>query len=535
MDASSLPLCQFCFQNPAQINCYCSGACSQLCLICFNAHHIYEAKTGNRVESFFWGNEEVKQEKNQEKCQICKKADGEYICTCETPWVTYCNTCAQVHTSNPTGLWRHSLEPLTSKHFLHSFQDLPQYYDRQYIVEKVYESISKDIAQIDQCTREVEHIAAEVTSKVEEWKNRHLCRLMEIQNRIKSNVERIRKQLEEKRYEKEFLEESRLEEIVKASDRALLVEVQGELTLFASEMRVETLMKALESVFTFKENYAVFAPVRKAATVPVKRLYSFLAESKRMLEFNIERAEVKARPIGHLPEFHKGAQMLALPSGMLFCCGGETTEGTVSDCFAINPVSKNAAQLPNMLASRKNHGMGYMDQKVYIFGGMGVGKNHLGQEVCGPLRLCEALDTDTRTWTSLPELLEARKRVWATHWLDRFYISGTDSPRIEMVEPRKSLITALALMVPGSITDMTYTFPYEGGLVVLKGSQVLKLHLDGSNVITQLFRSGHDFNKVTGIFPQASFDVYLLVKTVCWRVNLKERSVAQICSYSSAS
>ena len=532
MDASSLPLCQFCCQNPAQINCYCSGACSQLCLICFNAHHIYEAKTGSRVESFFWGQEEVKQEKVKERCQICQKADGEFICTCETPWVTYCNGCAQVHTSNPTGLWRHSLEPLTSKHFLQSFQDLPQYYDRQYIVEKIYESISKDIAQVDQCTKEVEHIAAEVSSKVEEWKNRHLCRLLEVQNRIKANVERVRKQLEEKRYEKEFIEETRLEEIVKASDRSLLVEVQSELTLFSSEMRVEMLMKALEAVFTIKENYAVFAPVRKAATVSVKRLFGFVPESKRMLEFNIERSEVKARPIGHIPEFHKGAQMHLLPSGMLVVCGGETTEGTSSDCFVINPVSKNAAQLPSMLATRKHHGIGYMDQKVFVFGGTGVGKTHLGREMCGALRQCEALDTETRTWTPLPELLEARKRVWATQWQDRFYISGTDSPRIEMIEPRKSLITALALIAPGSITDMTYTFPYEGGLVVLKGTQVLKLHLDGSNLITQLFRSNQNFNKVTGIFPQASFDVYLLVKSVCWRLNLKDRSVTQVCSYS---
>jgi hypothetical protein len=288
-------------------------------------------------------------------------------------------------------------------------------------------------------------------------------------------------------------------------------------------------MKALEDVFEFKESYGIFTPARTSSTTPLKKLYDFLPESKNLLEFNLEHSEVKARPIGHFEEFHKGARMTMLPSGMLFVCGGEDTQGTLADSYAINPTSRNAASLPNMLSPRKAHGIGYLDQKVFVFGGTGISRDFMGREVVGALRVCEALDTDSREWSPLPELLEARRHVWATQWQERFYISGTESSRIETMEPRKGLITSLAVLIPGSIKDLTYTFPYEGGLVVLKGSQVLKLHLDGSNWITQMFKSSANFNKVTAIFPQASFDVYLLCKGVCWKLNLKEKSVTQAC------
>lgn len=156
--------------------------------------------------------------------------------------------------------------------------------------------------------------------------------------------------------------------------------------------------------------------------------------------------------------------------------GGVKSGDILKQAIVINPVSKTAARLRDMTTIRAYHAQLFLNGEIFVFGGM----KSLGFWTRKPegSTSCECYSPNTCEWRNIAELIEERDLVSATLWSEFVYIAGGGSVRIERYNPKSDEMAILPYVLPGHSHLRLLLLPYEGHLLVLKGSRLYQVRVE---------------------------------------------------------
>lgn len=505
------PLCCVCESNSPQLKCYCMEIPLPLCSSCAPSHFLQDSQLPHSPSPAEASSDCVS------PCEVCRLSPAQSICTCLFPWISYCGDCASVHVSTVEGHLKHSLEPLHAREFLESAASLAAYYERQQLVDALQARAKLNLAQVESCLIQVKNTATELTRSIEGWRNSQVQALESLRKEVETRVNRCVQLLEPLRYKKEVNSQTRIEQLVQLCTRNTLNSALEEVSFAQITLEPERLTRQLPLLCQIAFNEDILAPLQP--------LYFPCKGLSKLLRVDLPSETLIEAALDSDYRFKPQSCWCLLPSHQLFLCGGHIVKDShiyYKETVLVDVTERSVTPHPSMLSARCRHAVIYHKDFIYVFGGYSEDY----------LKSCEKLDWTHQTWTSLPDMKDAKDCVTAAVWKDRVYIVGYGSNKVETYD----IASESMFVLPISLRDglMNLIVPkhcalvgIEGGeLLVLLGNHLLRVNIEGQN--TRSFPLGLEkdwYSQCSAVTLRGETVYFFSFEMELWKLHLPTSSI----------
>ena len=384
-------------------------------------------------------------------CGECKAQKASYLCLCQYPWKTVCQTCSQPHLSQ-SSTSEHHLEPLAARDFLITEQSLPSYLDRQTVVTELLTCIRDNEAEVDLCMDYFEQFVTNIQEKVDNWANDTKDKLSGVKEKMRKQVGEMCELLQSIRYKASFSLDTELSRLVHTTSKSQLSSLRPKLRMFSFQFKPYLLTSILSDTFSFTEDYSPFRPS--------PRIAHFAGDSRKCVDFCLADKAKTEREITGL-ETSSGASWCLVPDLNEFLyCGGQKDGIVTGETFVVDTVRKTADRKEAMTQPRYAHAIAYSDDCVFVFGGCrSVPKTHqrkvlkrcslIDSTPAETLTHCESYSLKYHKWERISDLLESRYGASACPRNGSIYIvGGIKSRKAEVYLVPENVFRPLSFELP---------------------------------------------------------------------------------------
>ena len=505
------PLCSVCASGLPQLKCYCMEIPLALCSSCAPSHFLLDSQVPHSPSPAETSSESLS------PCEVCRLSPAQSICTCLFPWISYCGDCASVHVSSVEGHLKHSLEPLHAREFLESAGSLAAYYERQQLVDALQARVKLNLAQVEDCVIQVNGTAAELTLSIEGWRASQVQVLEGLRREMEVRVQGCLQLLEPLRYRKEVDSQTRIEQLVQLSTRSTLDSALEEVSLVQITLEPERLIRQLPLLCQLASNEDILAPLQ--------RLYLPCKGSNKLLRVDLPSEALFETVLDSDYRFKPQSCWCLLPSSQLFLGGGHIAKDAhiyYKETSLVDPTARSVTPYPSMLSARCRHAAVYHKHFIYVFGGY-----------CEAyLKSCEKLDLEHKTWTSLPDMKDAKDCVTAAVWKDRVYIVGYGSNKIETYDVASENLFVLPITLRDGLMNLivpkycALVGIEAGELLVLLGSQLLRVNIEGQNARAFPLAMERDwYSQCSAVTIRGETVYFFSLEMELWKLHLPTASI----------
>lgn len=382
---------------------------------------------------------------------MCNLARSAVLCCCVLPPVQLCNTCVRSHdrSSDPP----HIHVSIRAKEYLTSPERVENLVARHLGKEEARLSLLTNLDRISAAEKQVHSECEQLIVRLRK-KEAEICKLLgDIRSELVELIEHAVREAEEHLHEDNYAcfgLTASLINYYKASPKP-------ELSLFSCTLSVQKVEEAIEHLASLSyDRVALEAQVTSSSSTVLPVL-----TATAIRKFDYEN-EMWLAPIllSRAIEISSQSSWLFIDQGKwLFACGRYPSGACA---YLIDANVGAVEQQPSMKQRRCEHGLAIFQNNIYVFGGLDSPKY---------LKSCEKFSLTEHTWTTLPDMQEARDCFNPCVLKGDIYIIGGRNARMaELFNLMTETFRKLRLVLPRS--DMT--------ACVLMGSSLIALQSDSA-------------------------------------------------------
>lgn len=380
-------------------------------------------------------------------CVSCGTFPASIFCTCQDPDVLVCASCLPLHFMQSPEL-PHVSYPISA----YKYKGVSDYFERlQSRVERVpqvYDSLLKNLETLDYCVEELTDTVEAAITDLREYLAQETHRLKQLRRQLQKDLDEARAEVE-----RTMCDESPQ---LKAKYAPLLRYCTSE----SDQLRL------------FRYCLRPWKPEVRLIDVSDSLMQDFCGlmlprigtESIQLHDIQTgQETSVSVK----LPE---GVMIVLMDSQTILCLGGKPE---LANVHLLNLITGISTDLPAMTTPRFSAGTLKWLKNLYVFGGNDP-----------PIIQCERLCLQTKVWTPLPPMIQAKSSFCPCRHEDLVYLpsAGTTLEVFSLITETYSLLTCKIPLKSGP----SVSFLVEGELYVLAAGQLARQRLDSDFSVTEL-------------------------------------------------